>query len=230
MTALPTPGASVRGIDVAGAGRLIAGAAGAILVAFLAGFVVFASMIARATPSLDERAEAIVVLTGGKHRLAEAARLLTERRGERLLISGVNRMTSREDLLHKSGLSSHDFECCVDIGYEAHTTSGNAEETRDWANARKYSRLIIVTSSYHMPRSLTELSRAMPGVTLIPYPVVTRSFSSERWWTHAATARLIFSEYVKFIPSAARFGVARLLRSWDGSAVAGSRDARSSRI
>ena len=59
-----------------------------------------------------------------------------------------------------------------------------------------------------MPRSLIELGRAMPEVALVPYPVVSRNFRTERWWLHGATARLLFSEYVKFLPSAARFGVA----------------------
>jgi uncharacterized SAM-binding protein YcdF (DUF218 family) len=168
------------------------------------------------------QADGIVVLTGGEHRLSEAARLLAEGRGKRLLISGANRMASREDLHRKSGLPPTLFDCCVDVGYDAHTTSGNAQETKAWARDRRFTRLIIVTSSYHMPRSLIELGRVMPEVAFVPYPVVSRNFRTERWWMHGATARLLFSEYVKFLPSAARFGVARLFGSWEGSALAGS--------
>ena len=62
----------------------------------------------------------------------------------------------------------------------------------------------------------------------MPYPVVSRNFRTERWWLHGATARLLFSEYVKFLPSAARLGVARLFGSWEGSAVAGSARTQSS--
>ena len=73
-----------------------------------------------------------------------------------------------------------------------------------------------------MPRSLTELGRAMPAIALIPYPVVSRNFRTERWWMHGATARLLFFEYLKFLPSAARFGVARLFglgqRAWQRAA------------
>ena len=87
---------------------------------------------------------------------------------------------------------------------------------------KHFTRLILVTSSYHMPRSLIELERVMPEVALVPYPVVSRNFRTERWWLHGATARLLFTEYLKFLPSAARFGVARLFGSWEVSAVAGS--------
>jgi uncharacterized SAM-binding protein YcdF (DUF218 family) len=207
---------------VAGAGRLFATAAGIALFAFLGGFVVFASSVNRYTTGAGARAEGIVVLTGGEHRLREAARLLAEGRGKRLLISGANRMASRDDLHAKSGLSAELFECCVDIGYDALTTSGNAEETKAWARDKGYGRLILVTSSYHMPRSLIELGRAMPEVALVPYPVVSRNFRTERWWMHAGTARLLFTEYLKFLPSAARLGVARLFGSWEESAVAGT--------
>jgi hypothetical protein len=65
----------------------------------------------------------------------------------------------------------------------------------------------------------------LPHVVLTPYPVVPRTFRAERWWMHAGSIRLLFTEYLKFLPSAARFGVARLLRQWDSDALAGGRPA-----
>ena len=189
-----------------------------VAVAFAAGFVVFARAVASYVPPPAARADAIVVLTGGELRLMAAARLLAEGRGTRLLISGVNRQTSRDDLKRLSGLSERLFACCVDIDF-AERTTGNADETKAWAAARRFTRLIIVTSSYHMPRSLTELGRVMPDVVLVPHPVVSNKLHTKRWWTDAYTARVLFAEYLKFLPSAARYGVARLLR-WEGSALA----------
>ena len=72
-----------------------------------------------------------------------------------------------------------------------------------------------------MPRSLAEIGRAMPATALVPYPVVSSNFRTERWWMHGATARLLFFEYLKFLPSAARYGAARLF-GWDDSAFANS--------
>jgi uncharacterized SAM-binding protein YcdF (DUF218 family) len=205
---------------VARGGRYLTAAAAIVLFAFLGGFLVFASSIAHYAPAADLQGDGIVVLTGGEHRLSEATRLLAEGRGKRLLISGVNRATTRHDLYRKSGLSTSLFER-VDVGYAAHDTSGNAEETKAWAAAHGFSRLIIVTSSYHMPRSLAELGRAMPATALVPYPVVSSNFRTERWWMHGATARLLFFEYLKFLPSAARYCAVRLF-GWDDSAFANS--------
>jgi uncharacterized SAM-binding protein YcdF (DUF218 family) len=205
---------------------LIAAAVGAAGLAFAAGFVAFARAVADYAPTATARADAIVVLTGGELRLVAGARLLAEGRGTRLLISGVNRQTTRDDLKRISGLSERLFTCCVDIDFAEHTT-GNADETRAWAAARRFSRLVIVTSSYHMPRSLAELGRVMPGVVLVPHPVVSNKVQAGRWWRDAHTARVLFAEYLKFLPSAARYGVARLWR-WESSALAGGTRTRAS--
>ena len=190
------------------------------LVAFVGGFVIFASSTSQIGPVANERADGIVVLTGGEQRLSEAGRLLTQGWGKRLLISGANRMATAEDLHRTSKLDAALFRLSVDIGYAAHDTVGNADETREWARAHGFKRLIIVTSSYHMPRTLAELGRAMPRAVLIPYPVVSPNFRTEHWWRHVATARLLFFEYLKFLPAAARYGLARLLSAWDSSAFA----------
>ena len=197
----------------------VGAAVATVLLAFGAGFVVFARVVAGYVPGPPLRADAIVVLTGGELRLTAGARLLKEGRGARLLISGVNQHTSREDLRRVSGLPARLFAARVDVDYAAHTTSGNADGTSAWARAKGFTKLIVVTSSYHMPRSLMELRRTMPDITLVPYPVVSNRVRPAHWWTDAYTARVLLAEYVKFLPSATRYGVARLLR-WDGSAVA----------
>ena len=196
------------------------GTAGVVLWLLVFGFVMFATAVMREAADQEARADGIVVLTGGETRIAEGARLLRAGRGERLLISGVNPITRPEDVLRISGLGEQKFACCVDLGYAALDTIGNAYETKVWADAKNYNSLIIVTASYHMPRSLAELGRAMPSARLIPHPVMPRGFRQEAWWLHVPTTRILLSEYLKFLPSAARFGVARVLAPWGGSSVA----------
>jgi uncharacterized SAM-binding protein YcdF (DUF218 family) len=202
--------------------RWIALGGAAALLAFVAGFVLFARGVAQYLPASSGRADAIVVLTGGELRVGAGARLLVEGRGAKLLISGVNRQTTPEDVKRISGLPERLFSCCVDIDYEAHSTSDNADQARAWAGAHRFKRVIVVTSSYHMPRSLTELRRTMPDVELIPHPVISHRLNTKRWWTDAYTARVLFAEYIKFLPAAARYRVARLLR-WESFALAGAR-------
>ena len=73
----------------------------ALSVAALAfGFVLFAISVIRDRPDTVQTADGIVVLTGGETRIQAGAQLLAEGRGKRLLISGVNRRVSREDVKH----------------------------------------------------------------------------------------------------------------------------------
>jgi uncharacterized SAM-binding protein YcdF (DUF218 family) len=58
--------------------------------------------------------------------------------------------------------------------------------------------LVVVTSDYHMPRSLVELRAALPGVNLHPYPVET-DIDAQRWWTDGGSARRITVEYCKYL-------------------------------
>jgi uncharacterized SAM-binding protein YcdF (DUF218 family) len=184
-------------------GRAVRAAISAALaVAFLlvAGFVVFALSIPRAEPTLNIHAEGVVVLTGGSDRVLNAADFLARGQARRLLITGVNRATGSAVLARLLPLSREKFECCVDLGYKALDTAGNARETREWALAHHISRsLIVVTSNYHMPRALLELSAALPGVTLHPFPVVSEHVDVNRWVRDLGVARLVAGEYVKYI-------------------------------
>ena len=61
----------------------------------------------------------------------------------------------------------------------------------------------MVTSAYHMPRTMAELAQQMPDTALVPFPVVTEKLRNEPWWASAPTARLILSEYAKFVVATA---------------------------
>ena len=174
----------------------------------------------RQPPPITQSADGIIVLTGGDYRIGEGARLLREGRAGRMLISGVNAKTSRDDLIKLSGLANQTFDCCVELGYAAQDTLGNAEEARTWVQARGLTRLIIVTSNYHMPRSLAELAIALPEAQLVPASVVPLKFRNGAWWVHGGATRILLSEYVKFLPVALRLSVMRMVRPWSSAAPA----------
>lgn len=196
--------------------QMAVGAGGLLAALFVFGFILFAANVMRPPPLTTDRADGIIVLTGGDFRIGEGARLLQDGLASRMLISGVNAKTGRDDLIKLSGLATNTFDCCVELGYAAQDTVGNAEEARTWAQGRGLTRLIIVTSSYHMPRSLAELAIALPQAQLIAHPVVPLTLRNRAWWLHPGAMRLLFSEYVKFLPVAARLGVVRQLRPWMG--------------
>ena len=148
---------------------------------------------------LKRNADGIVVLTGGSSRVVDAIELLASGRGQRLLITGVHRATGPEELSRLAPEYQRVVRCCVDLDRSAVNTLGNAVGTRRWARARGFRSLIVVTSNYHMPRAIAELSHQLPDVALISFPVVSDKVRAERWWSSGATAKLLFSEYVKYV-------------------------------
>ena len=73
--------------------------------------------------------------------------------------------------------------------------------------AQGFRSLIVVTSNYHMPRALAEIAHQLPDVALVPFPVVTDKQRLEPWWSNGATARLMVSEYVKYVVARLRMGL-----------------------
>lgn len=187
---------------------LVVGLAGTAIaggIAFAIGFLHFVDTVSRfQKPETTEYADAIVALTGGADRINDAMALLNEGRARRLLISGVNPSTSREALASLTLAPEFLFSCCVDLGRSALNTVGNAKETRDWVRSNGFRSVIVVTSSYHLPRSLNEIARELPEARLIPHAVVTERMRAEDWWHDPDTARLLLAEFTKYLMSIAR--------------------------
>ncbi len=187
----------------------------ALLVAlgiWAAGLLAFADRIARLTPAPDPPvADGVVALTGASdRRLEAAAQLLEDGKAQRLLVSGVNRQASRRDILAVTGAVRSTFDCCVDLGFSAADTLGNARETAAWARSHRFRSLILVTADYHMPRAMIELKAALPEDQITPYPVATEALDARRWAEHWDSARRMLVEYCKYLVILARESLLRI--------------------
>lgn len=171
---------------------------------FFGGFLYFVDSVTTLTPPANPNADAIVVLTGGYQRIDQAVELLKHGSGNRLLISGVNPSTSSNQIRRMTQSSAGLFECCVDIGYEARDTIGNASETTRWIQDKGYRSVLIVTSNYHMPRSLHELRRLDRETQFIPYPVINTDLKRADWYVDPNALRTLISEYGKIVVAYAR--------------------------
>ncbi len=190
-----------------------------LVLIWLIGLFAFAERVRGFTPAPEPaRADAIVALTGpSAERVNAAIRLLEQDKGKRVLISGVNREVRRQELRALTPGSNRLFNCCVDLGFEAEDTVGNAQEIAAWARAKDYDSLIVVTSDYHMPRALLEIHAAAPGVKLTSYAVETPSLDNSRWWKAAVTARRMTLEYMKYLAALGRAGVGKLTGDHSGA-------------
>jgi uncharacterized SAM-binding protein YcdF (DUF218 family) len=179
-----------------------------IFVVAAVGFVVFLAQLRGVEVQPARNADGIVVLTGGSSRVSDAMELLAGGYGKRLLISGVHPTNAASDISRSLPDNQQLLRCCVDLDRSAVNTRSNAAETRRWAKERGFKSLIVVTSNYHMPRAIVELSHAMPDIALIPFSVVGDKWREEPWWTSGATLRLLLSEYAKYVAAELRVRLA----------------------
>jgi uncharacterized SAM-binding protein YcdF (DUF218 family) len=172
--------------------------------AVFGGFLWFADSVATMRPPEGARADAIIVLTGGYQRIDQAVGLLRDKVGKRLLISGVNPSTTRAQIRRMTQSSPDLFACCVDMGYKAIDTIGNANEAAGWIRDKGYTSIVVVTNNYHMHRSLHELRSASPNTEFIAYPVINSDLSRTNWFANPDVLRTMISEYAKFVVAALR--------------------------
>ncbi|QCL91169.1 YdcF family protein [Agrobacterium sp. LC34] len=175
-----------------------------LLGVFLGGFLWFADSVASMRPPEGTKGDAIIVLTGGYQRIEQAVGLLRDGVGKRLLISGVNPATTRSQIRKMTQGSSDMFSCCVDMGYKAIDTIGNANEAASWIRDHNYSSIVVVTNNYHMHRSLHELRSASPQTQFIAYPVISADLARTNWFVEPDVVRTMLYEYLKFVAAAGR--------------------------
>jgi uncharacterized SAM-binding protein YcdF (DUF218 family) len=177
----------------------------AAALAYAGGLAWFAETIPRGPHARSPvAADGIVVLTGGPLRLREGLRLLAEGKGRKLLVSGVYRGVEVQELLRVARQAPEAVECCVELGYAADSTHGNAHETSAWMAREGFGSLILVTANYHMRRSLLEFRRALPETRIEPHPVFPEGFRIDAWWRWPGTFALVQGEYHKFLAALAR--------------------------
>ncbi len=145
---------------------------------------------------------AIVVLTGDQLRIPRAIELLRETGVPALIISGTARSTTLAELLNlqdSSLVRIQDIWSKIILEQNATSTLANARETARLARERQFRRLVLVTSDYHMRRSLVAFRLVSQDLNIIPYPVessATGLFLRESYFSWEGVYYL-WTEYVK---------------------------------
>jgi uncharacterized SAM-binding protein YcdF (DUF218 family) len=177
------------------------------------GLVRFVDSLPRERATAVRTADAVVVLTGGSKRLDEGFALLSAKAAPALFISGVDERVDERGLTalldpDTPEPSPEMIDCCLDLGHGASDTIGNARETEIWMRVGDRASLLLVTSNYHMPRARLEFAHAMPGIEVIPHPVIPPDVRLNDWYRYPGTLALLANEYTKYLFAHARVTVA----------------------
>ena len=144
-----------------------------ILIAWVAGFIVFAMRLPQSAGA--ERAEAVVVLTGGAGRIKRGLEVLNQGWAGQMLVSGVDPQVKPGEFAAQFKIAPAAMRCCITLGYRAFDTTSNARETAAWLETRGYRSVRLVTSDWHLRRARAELDKVLPAkVTVIGDAVPTQ--------------------------------------------------------
>ncbi|MEX2298053.1 MAG: YdcF family protein [Dongiaceae bacterium] len=175
-----------------------------LVLLWFGGFLAFVAGLPETADAPERKTDAIVALTGGAQRVAEAMRLLADGSGQRLLVTGVHGDVLLPELVAQLPDGGSDpaiaaaIECCVDLGYVARDTAGNARETAAWMREHGFTSLRLVTADYHMPRSLLLMRCAMPDMEILAHPVYPQNATGRGWFENANAFAIAAGEFVKY--------------------------------
>jgi uncharacterized SAM-binding protein YcdF (DUF218 family) len=186
-----------------------------ILLGWMNGFIWFIGVLKQPGKPAEitsdtAKSDAIVVFTGGSLRLEAGLALLVANKAPKLFVSGVHTSVGVRQLLRLSLQHPEAQGCCIDLGYAANDTRGNAVEAASWLQAEGRTTLWLVTANYHMARSLLELRHAAPRAVITPYPVSPPHVPLDHWWRKPATGLFLFGEYNKYLLAHMRILVSRV--------------------
>lgn len=147
----------------------------------------------------EAKTDAIVVLTGPGGRLEPAYALLQKGLSSRMFVTGVYKKLTKPELLKLIGDPPPELAARIELGYRALDTRGNAAETAAWFNSQSLKSMRLVTSNYHMRRSLLLFRRAMPDARILAHPVPRKGLGLNEWWTHPEGVKDVARELAKFL-------------------------------
>ena len=141
----------------------------------------------------------IIVLTGGKMRIERGIEILQKGYGTKMFISGVFMPSEIQAKLNFEKNKKDLLECCIFFGEEARNTIENAIEVRKWlVKNNEIEKIILITSYYHLPRSMLIFEKKLAKIKILAKPAVDEINLLDEPMFHL---RLIVSEYFKTIYS-----------------------------
>lgn len=142
--------------------KLVALIVGAWVVCFIIFLIVIPSP--KEIPQTLPKVDAVVILTGDYFRLEKGVEVFIKSDAKKILLSGVPRKIPKKSVLRRiKQLSKVELQPeSLYLGHIADSTISNATEAKIFMDLNSYKSLNLVTSNYHIPRSLYLFKRAMP--------------------------------------------------------------------
>ena len=143
-----------------------------------------------------QKADAIVVLAGGKGRVEEGVRLFRQSSADFLFFVGVDPSVRKSDL-YRQRLGDPSANNVI-LEKSSRNTLENSIFGRDVIVNCGVHSVLLITSRYHLKRASILFRNSLPkDITIIPYPVDSVNLK-ESWWSHGGSFQLLFREFYKY--------------------------------
>lgn len=169
---------------------------------WVVGLFIFINNIPEQNLNFTQPVDAVVILTGGSMRLEEGLEEFARLKAKKLLISGVGQGATintiltgakNQELLNK--INQND----IILGNLANNTITNALETKIFMTLHGFDSMLLVTSNYHILRSVLIFKRQMPEYTIYPFPVCSDNFRKSGNFISLPSLKLSATEYNKLL-------------------------------
>ncbi len=168
-----------------------------IILFFIYGFVIFLKKIHYNQKGFNYKTEGIAILTGGKGRISLGLELFNKNRNLKLIISGVDKKVSDGSII-PNNLKN---KSSITIDKVSESTYQNAKVIKKWATKYKLQNVTIITSYYHMPRSMMLIQSLTPTIKFYAYPVEKNISNKGSFRENILYYFFLTEEYIKYLVS-----------------------------
>ena len=168
-----------------------------IILFLIYGFVIFLTKIVYNQVNFNNQTDGIAVLTGGKGRINLGLELFNKNRNLKLIISGVDKKVSNKSIIPNN--LKNKFNITIDRVSES--TYENAKIINEWTSKYKLQNVTIITSYYHMPRSMMLIQSLTPTINFYAYPVEKKISNIISSRENILYYFFITEEYIKYLLS-----------------------------
>lgn len=172
--------------------------AGLLLLAPVAGFFLFLAEVQGSTGRKPEKADVIVALSGDPRRILAAADLMKAGFGRRLIVVGQDNQQEVE-LLRKANPAL--FECCIKVDHSSTNTEQDVQLVRSLISGSETESVLLVTSSFHLPRAINELEHVLPQTRIIGHGLPDEFYRPSAVFSNPNVASAFVRQYLMYIGS-----------------------------
>jgi uncharacterized SAM-binding protein YcdF (DUF218 family) len=173
-------------------------------------------------PDNVQKADCIVVMRGDEYfRLGKAAELQKQGLAPVIVASVIPEVNQPYDMMRLLSGQTYDEnettyrileyfdvkrESVLLTGKVVTSTYQEAVAAREFMLRKGFKSMLLVTSTYHMKRSLFLARHVFKGTGIEIYPVTGKPpfYDPEHWWTHERDVRRVAEEYVIFAANIVR--------------------------